>query len=420
MAEQQVGPLASERPAGLERFWAAPAWTQHPPHRSLLTPLNFLYRSMQVFPEQVAVVDGTERIDYGTFAAHVFRLASALQRRGLAVGERVAVLAPNAREVLETNFAVLQAGGVLVPLNIRLSAAEIAYILEHSGARFVVAERGLGPLLAAAYTELAASPQVVWVELGPRHGEPSAPLPDGLPGIAYEVLLAEGSPEALPPLLDDEEAVLSINYTSGTTGRPKGVMVTHRGAYLNALGELIETGFRLGDRYLWTLPMYHCNGWNFPWAVTALAGAHICLPRVEPARIYQLIEQEDVTHLCAAPTVLVMLAQGRPRPDYRFPHPVTIATGGAPPPPAIIAAIESMGARIVHLYGLTETYGPHTVCAWKPGWDALAAEERARLKARQGVGYVHAPELRVVDSELRDVPADGVTLGEVVMRGNKM
>jgi fatty-acyl-CoA synthase len=401
-------------------LWAHHAWTRLPPYRSPLTPLSFLYRSLHVYPEKVAVVDGSRRIPYAEFADRVFRLARALQGRGLQPGDRVAVLCRNAQEVLEAHFGVPQAGGVLVPINVRLSAQEVAYILQHSGARFLVAEVGLAELAAAACGSVQPAPLLLWVDLGPRHGGAGAELPEGPAGVDYEEFLQEGNPDPFPPPVEDEEAVLSINYTSGTTGQPKGVMVTHRGSYLNALGEVIETGLTPESRYLWTLPMFHCNGWNFPYAVTAVGGTHVCVPKVDPGWVFRLVEEEGVTHFCAAPTVLVMLTGAKPDPQYRFPRPVTVVTAASPPPPSVLEAVEGMGARVVHVYGLTETYGPHTVCAWKREWDARPAPERARLLARQGVGYVHAPELRVVDARMQDVPADGQTLGEVVMRGNNV
>ena len=405
---------------GSRGLWSHEAWTRLPPHRSLLTPLSFLYRSLHVYPDKVAVVDGRWRTSYAEFAGRVFRLASALLRRGLQPGGRVAVLCRNAQEVLEAHFAVPQAGGVLVPINVRLSAHEVAYILDHSGARFLVADRELADLVAASCKASEAPPQVLWVDLGPRHGAATPDPPADVQGLSYEEFLQEGRPEPFPPPLEDEEEVLSINYTSGTTGRPKGVMVTHRGCYLNALGEVIEVQLTPETRYLWTLPMFHCNGWNFPYAVTAVGATHVCLPRVEAASVYRLVEEEGVTHFCAAPTVLILLTAGKPAPEYRFPRPVTVVTAASPPPPAVLEAVEGMGARVVHVYGLTETYGPHTVCAWRSEWDGLEPAERARRKARQGVGYVHAPELRVVDEQMRDVPADGQTLGEVVMRGNNV
>jgi fatty-acyl-CoA synthase len=404
----------------VQGLWSREEWTRLPTYRSTLTPLSFLYRTSAVFPEKVGVVDGERRLTYGEFAARVFRLASALARRGISPGDRVAVLCRNSLEVLEAHFGVPQAGGILVPINVRLSPEEIGYILEHSGSRAVLLDRDLAHLLHPVYASLKERPLLVMADIASRHGEQPSPLPAGLAGPDYEELVAEGSPDPFPHPIEDEEAVISINYTSGTTGRPKGVMVTHRGCYLNALGEIIETGLRPTSSYLWTLPMFHCNGWNFTFAVTAIGATHVCLPRVESARVFRLVEEEGVSHFCAAPTVLVMLASERPSPEYRFPRAVTIVTAASPPPPAIIQAMEEMGATIIHVYGLTETYGPHTICEWKTEWDALPLEERARLKARQGMGYIHTPELRVVDDEMRDVPADGATLGEVVMRGNNV
>jgi fatty-acyl-CoA synthase len=260
---------------------------------------------------------------------------------------------------------------------------------------------------------------IVGVDLASRHdGQPAEPSP--LASLDYEALLAEGSPEPFPSAVDDEDQTISINYTSGTTGRPKGVMVTHRGAYLNALGEIFAAGLGADSAYLWTLPMFHCNGWCFPWAVTGAGATHVCLPSVDPRRVFQLVETERVTHFCGAPTVLITLLAERPSLEYRFPRQLRVLTAAAPPPPAVMQRFEEMGADITHVYGLTEVYGPHTICQWKRQWDELPADERARFKARQGVGYLHAPELRIVDEHMRDVPADGETLGEVVMRGNNL
>jgi fatty-acyl-CoA synthase len=402
-----------------QQLWSRPQWEGLPPYRSLLTPLMLLERTLHVFPDKVGVVDGNRRLTYREFGARVYRLASALRGRGLQPGDRVAVLCRNSSEALEAHFAVPQMGGVLVPINVRLSSEEVRYILEHSGARALILDGALASLVEPIRGALPELRLVVWADIDSRHGDPP-PARASFADVEYEALLAEGSPDPSVYPLRDEEEVLSINYTSGTTGRPKGVMVTHRGAYLNALGEIIEARLVPESAYLWTLPMFHCNGWYFPYAVTGIGATHVVLPKVDPSRIFQLIEQEGVTHFCGAPTVLIMLLQGRPSPDYRFPRPLTVLTAAAPPAPATIAAMEAMGARIVHVYGLTETYGPHTVCEWHEEWDALPLEERARLKARQGVGYIHAPELRVVDEAMRDVPADGETLGEVVMRGNNV
>jgi fatty-acyl-CoA synthase len=331
------------------------------------------------------------------------------------------VLCRNADEVLEAHFGVPQLGAALVPINVRLSAEEIGYILAHSGAKALILDLELAAAVASVRANLPDLELVVGVDLASRHGGHEAPeLPSALVGPDYEELLAEGSPEPFPAAVDDEDQTISINYTSGTTGRPKGVMVTHRGAYLNALGEIFAAGLGADSAYLWTLPMFHCNGWCFPWAVTGAGGTHVCLPSVDPQRIFQLVETEQVTHFCGAPTVLITLLTERPSPQYRFPRQLRVLTAAAPPPPAVIERMEELGAEITHVYGLTEVYGPHTICQWKRSWDGLPADERARLKARQGVGYLHAPELRVVDEQMRDVAADGETLGEVIMRGNNL
>ncbi|MGQ9895884.1 MAG: long-chain-fatty-acid--CoA ligase, partial [Roseiflexus sp.] len=345
--------------------------------------------------------------------------ANALRRKGIEPGDRVAILCRNATEMLEAHFGIPQIGAILVPINVRLKTDEIAYILDHSGARALILDAEFTPLIAPIRQQLDALTLVIVADVSSRHdgrSTDSSTLPDG---IDYEEFLKDSSPESFAYPVDDEDHPISINYTSGTTGRPKGVIYTHRGAYLNALGEIIEVGLRPDSTYLWTLPMYHCNGWCFPWAVTGIGATHICLPKAEAARVLSLIEAEQVTHFCGAPTVLIMLAMECP-PGFRFARPLTVVTAAAPPPPAIIQRMEELGATIIHVYGLTETYGPHTVCEWKREWNGLSLEERARLKARQGVGYLHAPELRVVDEEMRDVPADGATLGEVVMHGNNV
>jgi fatty-acyl-CoA synthase len=396
-------------PPLFQQLWSRTNWPAEV-HRSLLTPLSFLERQLHVRPEATAVVDGDRLVTYRELGERVYRLASALHDLGVRKGDRVAVVAPNSLEALEAHYAVPQIGAILVMINVRLAAHEIGAILRHSGARVLIAHPELATQVDTLHREIDFA-RVIWTGTVPE-GHRSA--------SSYDGLLAAGRPDPFPPDVDDEDQVICLNYTSGTTGHPKGVMYTHRGAYLNALGELIEHRLDATSAYLWTLPMFHCNGWCFTWAVTAAGGRHVVLPKVEPARIFQLVEAEGVTHLCGAPTVLVMLQASLPTPGWRFPRPVRVVTAGAPPPPAVIEKIEALGAEISHVYGLTETYGPHTVCAWKPAWEREGAEARARLKARQGVGYVHAPELRVVDEDMRDVPADGQTMGEVVMRGNNV
>jgi fatty-acyl-CoA synthase len=410
------------KPHADDRFqllWSDEQWTGLPVHRSILSPLMFLERTLRVFPEKTGIVDGDRRLTYAAFGARVYRLANALRRQGVEPGDRVAILCRNASEMLDAHFGVPQIGAILVPINVRLTSDEIAYILDHSGTRALILDAELTPLIAPIRTQLNALEVIVVADVSSRHAgslTDAGTLPDG---VDYEEFLKDSSPEPFAYPVDDEDHPISINYTSGTTGRPKGVIYTHRGAYLNALGEIIEVGLRPDSTYLWTLPMFHCNGWCFPWAVTGIGATHVCLPKVEAARVLSLIEAEQVSHFCGAPTVLITLAMECP-PGFRFARQLTVVTAAAPPPPAIIQRMEELGATIIHVYGLTETYGPHTVCEWKREWDGLSLEERARLKARQGVGYLHAPELRVVDEEMRDVPADGATLGEVVMRGNNV
>jgi fatty-acyl-CoA synthase len=361
-----------------------------------LTPLDFLARSAHTFRDLTAVVDGSRRFTYAEFAARVDRLAGALRGLGVEAGDRVAVLAPNGIMPLEAHFGPMRIGALLVMLNTRLAADDLCWMIRHSGARVVLVDPQLRGLVAAA-----PAPHII---------------------DDYEGLLA-AAPGRLesPAQVTDENAPVAINYTSGTTGFPKGVMFTHRGAWVNALGEITEHGLDQRSVYLWTLPMFHCNGWCFPWAVTAVGGRHICLPKPDPAEAVRLIQAEGVTHLCGAPVVVAGIAQFCAERGVRFERALRIVTAGAPPPPAVIRAIEATGAQINHAYGLTETYGPHTICAWKPAWDALPAEERARIKARQGVAYMVAGmDLRVVDRGMRDVPADGQTMGEVVMRGNNV
>ncbi|HET9554287.1 MAG TPA: AMP-binding protein [Anaeromyxobacteraceae bacterium] len=381
-----------------------------PVHRSLLTPLAFLERTLVAWPEKLAVVDGARRLTYRALGGRIYRLASALRAAGVRRGDRVAVLSPNSTELLEAHFGVPQLGAVLVPINARLAPAEVAAILEHSGARVLLLDAALA---AEGPARPPRAPLVVWTGAGaeraPAWGE-----------IGYERLLATGSPEPFAPEVEDEEEIISITYTSGTTGQPKGVMYTHRGAYLNALGEIVEAGLQPSSVYLWTLPMTHCNGWCFTWAVTAAGARHVVVPRVEPAQVFRLLEEERVTHLCGPPSIVLALAAEPPRPGYRFPGPLRAVVAGAPPHPAAIERMEALGAAVTHVYGLTETYGPHTVCEWQEAWDAEPPARRAALKARQGIGYLHAPEVRVVDADLRDVPADGETIGEIVMRGNNV
>ena len=384
----------------------------YPPevHRSWLTPLRFLQRSADVYRHKPAVVHGGQVLTYPQLAERVNRLASALAGVGVRKGDRVAFLVPNIPPMLEGHFGVPLAGAVLVAINTRLSPPEIAHILRHSGSKVLVVDSELARQVEPILGEVPGVETVVTVE----------DVPGGLrlPGPEYEAFLAGGSPDPLDWPIEDEDETIAIDYTSGTTGTPKGVMYTHRGAYLNSLGELIETRMANDSVYLWTLPMFHCNGWCYPWAVTGVGATHVCLRKLDPATVWRLVREEGVTHFCAAPTVLISLVNHPDAPTGPLPRPLIVSTAAAPPSPTLIAQVEALGAEIVHVYGLTEVYGPYTVCEWQPEWNALPPDERARLKARQGVGYLVADDARVVDAEMRDVPADGRTLGEVVMRGN--
>ena len=379
-----------------------------------LTPLAFLARSAEVFADKDAIVYGERHLTYREMAAQATRVARALQASGVLPGDRVAYLLPNIPEMLVAHFAVPLAGAVLVAINTRLAPAEVLQICEHSGARMLVVDAGLHPMVAPIADGLTTVKEIVTVT-DPAAG--TVPNPD-IGGPSYEELLARGSDEPLPWTVDDESATITINYTSGTTGQPKGVMYHHRGAYLNSLAEVIHSRHSAESRYLWTLPMFHCNGWCTTWALIAIGGTHVCLRAVDADRIWDLLDGAGVTHLNGAPTVLTLIANStRAHPLDRE---LVITTAGAPPTPTIIKAMEGLGAKIIHVYGLTETYGPYTVCEWQPGWPGLDADERSRMLARQGVGMVVTDGVRVVDPDMNDVPKDGATLGEVVMRGNNV
>jgi fatty-acyl-CoA synthase len=371
--------------------------------RTELTPVSFLERSAYVFPDKVAVVHGDRRYTYRQLEERVNRLASALRHAGLVKHDRVGFICPNIPAMLEAHYGVLAAGGILVAINIRLSSDEIGYILEHSGAKFLFVDHEFEGLIKPL--DLPGM-KVVRVD------------DTGAPGDPYEDFLAGGSPGPVSSWLEDEEETICINYTSGTTGRPKGVMYSARGSYLNAIGEVLETSMTSEARYLWTLPMFHCNGWCFTWGVTAVGGTHVCLRRVEPGAIWDALDHQGVTHYNGAPTVQIGVVN-HPK-AHRLGREVTVTVAGAPPSPTLLGKLKDLNLRPVHVYGLTETYGPHTVCAWHPEWDGLAAEEQASLAARQGQGYMLFDLVRVVDDKMQDVPRDGRTLGEVIMIGNNV
>jgi fatty-acyl-CoA synthase len=381
---------------------------------SSLTPLRFLERSAEVYPDKVAIVHGDRRTSYRDFAAEATRLARALQASGIDPGDRVAYLCPNIPELLIAHFAVPLAGAVLVAINTRLAPEEVRYICDHSGAKLLVVDSELRSIIDPVEKHFETIQEIVTV-IDPVVERDIAEVPDG---PRYRDLLERGSDVPLQWTVEDELATITINYTSGTTGQPKGVMYTHRGAYLNSLGELLHSEHSSDSVYLWTLPMFHCNGWCTAWAVTAIGGRHVCLRAVQADRIWQLLDQEKVTHLSGAPPVLTALLGAD---DAHEVEPsLVITTAGAPPNPKTIAQCEDINARVVHVYGLTETYGPYSVCQWQEGWKDLRVPERAELLSRQGVGMVQAERLRVVDDEMNDVPCDGETMGEIVMRGNNV
>ena len=379
-----------------------------PVHLTPLTPLAFMERAADVFADQVAVIHGDRRETYRQLAVHATRLAHALRASGIQPGDRVAYLCPNVPELLVAHFAVPLAGAVLVAINTRLAPDEVATIIDHSGARLLVVDTELAGAVATARDRCAGLDEVVLLD--------DAGIPAPIEGTSYSDLLDRGADDPLPWTVDDEDAPISINYTSGTTGQPKGVMFTHRGAYLNALGENITAGHDHETVYLWTLPMFHCNGWCHTWAITAVGGTHVTIRAFRPAESWRIIRDEGVTHLCGAPPVLSGLVNAPEAAPLE--RPLCIVTAAAPPNPTVLERIEALGARVVHVYGLTETYGPYTVCQPQRSWSGLASAARAELLSRQGVAMVMADPVRVVDEEMHDVPRDGVTQGEVVMRGN--
>ena len=378
-----------------------------------LSPVSFLERAGHVWTDRVAVIHGARRLTYAGLLDRSRRLASGLRHAGVAPGDVVAALMPNIPEMLEAHFGVPMAHAVLCPINIRLDAATVRFILEHSGATVLLLDREFAALAARALDGLAAPPMVVVVD------DPEGPGGVVLEATPYEAFLAGGDPAfpVEPPA--DEWAAISLSYTSGTTGDPKGVVVHHRGAYLNACGNALALGLAPQSVYLWTLPMFHCNGWCYTWAVTLQGGTHVCLRRVEPARVFALIAEHGVTHLCAAPVVLNMLIHAPAEQRRTFPHRVRIATGGAAPPSPVIAAMEGLGFEVVHLYGLTESFGPSLHCAWQPGLEAMPLAEKAAFMARQGVALPTLAQATVLDRVTgAPVPADGATLGEIALRGN--
>ncbi|WP_198420248.1 acyl--CoA ligase family protein [Rhodococcus sp. R1101] len=382
-----------------------------------MSPLRFLERSAAVFPDRTAIIHGDRTYTYAAFADETQRLARVLRSR-IEPGDKVAYLTPNVPEMLIAHFAVPLAGGVLVALNSRLAGPELEYILDHSETKLLFVDSELLGSVASVRDNVPGVAEIIEVP------DSTVPVPDVPAGVAtarYDEFLAQADSLDATPLpwsVDDELGVITLNYTSGTTGKPKGVMYTHRGAYLNSLGETFHNSFDGQSKYLWTLPMFHCNGWCTPWAVTAAAGTHICLRAVRADAIWDAIDTLGVTNLCGAPAVCSTIANA----DQAHPldRPLRITTAGAPPSPTVIAQLEQIGITVVHVYGLTEVYGPYTICEYQDNWDGKPADERAALLSRQGVGMLQAETARVVDEDMNDVPADGETMGEIVLRGNNV
>ncbi len=383
--------------------------TRHPVHITPLTPLLLMERAADVFAGRTAVVHGDRRMTHAELADEVQRVARGLRASGIGPGDRVAYLCPNTPTLLVAHFAVPLAGAVLVAVNTRLHAEEVRSILLHSGSRMLVADTELAGSVGPVIDRLGVE-EIVW--------DDDAGADPGLPGTSYDDLRARGDGDPLPWRVDDEDATIAINYTSGTTGAPKGVMYTHRGGYLNALGENITAGHAHDTVYLWTLPMFHCNGWCHPWAIVAAGGTQVCMRAVRADAMWRLIDDERVTHMNGAPAVLSTLVNAEEA--HPLGHPLTVMTAAAPPNPTVLAQTEALGAKVVHVYGLTETYGPHTVCQWQVGWEDEEPASRARLLSRQGVAMVMADPIRVVGPDGADVPRDGETVGEVVMTGNNV
>jgi fatty-acyl-CoA synthase len=377
-----------------------------------LSPMGFLRRTAEVYPHRTAVIYGNRRQTWRETQARCRRLASALVKHGVGRGDTVAVMSPNLPEAFEAHFGVPMAGAVLNMLNIRLDAGTIAFILQHGEAKVLFTDTEFAPVIKEALAQLDEKPLVIDIIDPAAAGE-------RLGSSDYEAFITEGDPDFEGVLPADEWDALALNYTSGTTGNPKGVVYHYRGAYLLAFGNILVWGMPQRPVYLWTLPMFHCNGWCFPWTVTALAGTHVCLRRVEAGAVYDAIDRHGVTHLCGAPVVMNLLLNDRAAEGRMLPRPVNMMTAGAAPPAAVIEGMEKKGFKIAHVYGLTEVYGPATICAWHDEWDTLAPSERARLKARQGVNYPVLDGLMVADPEtLAPVPLDGATMGEIFMRGN--
>jgi len=383
-------------------------------NRQELSPLSFLPRAAEIYPLRVAVIHGAARITYAQFFERARRLASALARRGVARGDVVSAMLPNVPAMLDAHYGVPVLGAVLNTINTRLDADTVAYILEHAGAKVLITDRVFAGVVGPALKKLKNKPFVVEVD-DPLYTGPG----ERLGSIEYEKFLAGGDPGFAWRLPRSEDDPIALNYTSGTTGRPKGVVYHHRGTYLEALGNIVAWAMPAHPVYLWTLPLFHCNGWCYPWSVTAMAGTHVCLRTVDPALVFPMIVEHGVTHMCGAPTVLTMLISAPQEQRRRFKEPVHIMTGGSPPPAKVIRGMEELGFKVLHIYGMTELQGPSTFCAEQDAWAALPLEARAVEMARQGVRYQVVEGHIVGDPRTCEpVPKDGRTLGEILIQGN--
>jgi fatty-acyl-CoA synthase len=400
----------SARNGGLFETGLAP----NPANFAPLTPLSFLQRSADIHPSRIAVIHGDRRYSYLEFYQRTKRLASALKRAGVKPGDTVSVMLPNVPAMLEAHYGVPMLGAVLNTINTRLEAATVAYILQHGEAKVLFTDRELAAQVGPALAQLKKKPLVIDV-LDDLYTGPG----ERLGTISYEDFIATGDPDFkwAPPT--NESSAIALNYTSGTTGNPKGVVYHHRGTFLEAAGNIMSWPLPAKPVYLWTLPMFHCNGWCFPWSVTAMGGTHVCLRKVDPALIFPMIVEHGVTHMCGAPTVLGMLTSAPAEQRRRFNHIVDIQTGGSPPPAKIIKAMEELGFRVTHIYGMTELQGPSTLCVPQDDWAALPIEQRAALTARQGVRYAGVEGQMIADPRsMKPVPRDGKTMGEIMIRGN--